>query len=63
MENIIRHSTNEGDVVLDPFRGSGATGKACVRLNRKFVGIDNNEKHYNLAKSGIELESMQKVMF
>jgi len=42
LERIIRASSNEGDVVLDFFAGSGTTGQACLNLNRQFILIDNN---------------------
>lgn len=51
---IIRNSSKEGDIVLDPFMGSGTTGVACKKLNRNFIGIEINEKYYNLAKNRIE---------
>ena len=40
LDRILRASTNPGDLVLDPFCGSGTTGVACARLGRRFVGID-----------------------
>ena len=54
MENIIKISTNEHDVVLDATMGSGSTGVACKNLNRKFIGIEKDEKYFNLAKERIE---------
>lgn len=45
LERIILASSNEGDIVLDPFCGSATTGVAAIRYNRKFVGIDL-EKEY-----------------
>jgi site-specific DNA-methyltransferase (adenine-specific) len=42
LERIIRASSNEGDIVLDFFAGSGTTGQACLNLNRQFILIDNN---------------------
>jgi site-specific DNA-methyltransferase (adenine-specific) len=42
IENIILHSSNEGDVVLDPFMGLGPTGVACEKLGRKFIGIEKD---------------------
>ena len=39
---IIEEFTNEGSIILDPFLGSGLVSKECLRLNRKFVGIDIN---------------------
>lgn len=46
----LKHSTNEGDIVLDPFCGSGTTLKACQELNRQYIGFEINEKYYNIAK-------------
>lgn len=45
----IRSWSNEGDVVLDPFMGSGTTGLAAIDLNRNFVGIEIVEDYYNEA--------------
>lgn len=52
-ERFIRNSSREGEVVLDPFMGSGTTGAACKRLNRKFIGMEINEQFYNMAKMRI----------
>ncbi len=45
LERVILASSNEGDIVLDPFCGSATTGVAAIRYNRKFIGIDL-EKEY-----------------
>lgn len=45
--------TNEGDLVLDIFMGSGTTGVACKELNRNFIGIEIVEDYYNIAKDRI----------
>lgn len=45
----IRTWSNEGDVVLDPFMGSGTTGIAAVKINRTFMGIEIDETYYNMA--------------
>lgn len=45
----IRTWSNEGDVVLDPFMGSGTTGIAAVKLNRAFMGIEIDKEYYSMA--------------
>lgn len=50
----IKSWTNEGDIVLDPFMGSGTTALAALQLNRKFIGIEMNEEYYNLCNERIE---------
>lgn len=45
--------TNEGDTVLDPFMGSGTTGKMCDAYNRKFIGIEKNPEYFEIAKKRI----------
>ena len=53
-------STKENDTVLDCFMGSGSTGVACVNTNRKFIGIELDEKYYEIAKQRINEASGQK---
>lgn len=50
LERIVLASTNEDDVVLDPFCGSSTTGVACRNLDRKFVGFDNNPEFIELSR-------------
>ena len=54
MEWLINRLANEGDLVLDPFMGSGSTGVACLNTNRKFIGIELDEKYFEIAKNRIE---------
>lgn len=49
MERLILLSSNEGDVILDPFCGSGSTLVACKKLNRQFIGIEKDEKYHSIA--------------
>ena len=46
--------TNENDIVLDCFMGSGTTGVAAIEANRKFIGIEKNAEYFNIAKERIE---------
>lgn len=54
MERTVRIWSNEGDVILDPFMGSGSTGIACMRLGRRFIGIEREHDYFNLASSRFE---------
>lgn len=51
---LIENSSKEGDLILDPFMGSGTTGHACQILKRDFIGIELNPKYYEIAKERIE---------
>lgn len=53
LEWLINTYTNEGDTVLDNCMGSGSTGVACVNTNRKFIGIELDEKYFKIAKERI----------
>jgi len=53
MEYLIKTYTNEGELVLDFTMGSGTTGVACKNLNRNFIGIELNEKYFEIAKERI----------
>ena len=46
LEHVISTSSREGAVVLDAFMGSGSTGQACLKLDRKFIGIEMEEGTY-----------------
>ena len=54
IENLIVNSSQENDTILDCFMGSGTTGVACKNLNRNFIGIELDEKYFNIAKERIE---------
>ena len=47
---IISKLTNENDIILDPFLGSGTTAVACKQLNRKYIGIEINPDYCRIAK-------------
>lgn len=54
MEEIIKIHTNENDLILDPFMGSGTTGVACLLNKRKFVGIEVNIDYFKIAEDRIK---------
>lgn len=54
MEYIIKTYTNMGDVVLDNCMGSGTTGVAALNLGRLFIGIEQDQKYFKIAKKRIE---------
>ena len=54
-EDHILSWSNEGDVVFDPFMGSGTTGKMAILNNRHFVGIELNEDYFEISKKRIEM--------
>lgn len=54
LEQIILASTNEGDLILDPFCGSSSTGVAAKKLHRKYIGIDSELEYVELSKRRLE---------
>ena len=54
LEDIIRIHTNENDLILDPFMGSGTTGVAAVTQKRKFIGIELDRNHFKFAKERLK---------
>ncbi len=59
METLIENSSSQGDLVLDPFLGVGSTGVACINTNRKFIGIELDDKYFEIAKERIESHEVQ----
>jgi len=53
LEYLIKTYTNEGETVLDNCMGSGSTGVACLNTNRNFVGIEIDDKYFDIAKRRI----------
>lgn len=53
-EILIENSSNMGDVVLDPFMGTGSCGVAAKNLERDFIGIEIDKKYFDIAKDRIE---------
>jgi site-specific DNA-methyltransferase (adenine-specific) len=63
LEKIIISATNPGDIVLDPFNGSGTTGVAAILNNRQYIGIDNNEDYLEISKMRIQDSYSKKGLF
>jgi len=59
-QDFIKDFTSKGHVILDPFMGSGTTGVACVNLGRKFIGIEIEEKYFDIACRRIEKATKNK---
>lgn len=64
LEYLIKTYTNPGDVVLDNVMGSGSTGVAAVNTDRKFIGIELDEKFFETARERIEkaIEDKEKTV-
>lgn len=59
MEYWITNSTNEGELVVDPFMGTGASGVACINANRNFIGIELDKNYFEIAESRIKESGRQ----
>lgn len=55
MEEIIKIHTNENDLIIDPFMGSGTTGVAALKTKRRFVGIELNNDYFEIAKKRLDI--------
>jgi len=53
LEYLLAKFSDKGQAILDPFMGCGSTGVACKNLSRKFIGIELDEKYYNIAMERI----------
>lgn len=62
LERIIKSSSNEGDVVLDPFCGCATTCVAAEKLNRQWIGIDISAKAFDLVKGRLKKELKQDLL-
>ena len=63
MQRLVTVSTNPDMTVLDCFMGSGTTGVACKNLKRRFIGIEKDEKYFEIAKRRIENHKPQENLF
>ena len=60
-EELVQKHSNEGDLVLDCFSGSGTTAVAAINLNRGFIGCEANEEYYNKSMARLEKISQEKA--
>jgi len=63
LEYLVKTYSNENDIILDNTMGSGTTGVACKNLNRKFIGIEKDEKYFKIAESRINSHVIQGGFF
>jgi len=59
----ILNSSREGDIVLDPFSGSGTIAAACVRFKRKFIGIEDKLEFVEMGRKRVHQEKLQTTLF
>jgi site-specific DNA-methyltransferase (adenine-specific) len=63
MEILIKNSSNEGDVVLDCFVGSGTSGLAAMRCGRNFIGIEIDDKYFEIAQERVKDAQNKLTLF
>jgi site-specific DNA-methyltransferase (adenine-specific) len=49
MEFLVKSYSNEGDIIIDPFMGSGTTGVAAIQSGRTFIGIEQEKNYFDIA--------------
>lgn len=62
-KRCIEAFTDKGDIVLDPFSGSGTTAIAALKLNRKFIGFEISQEYVGIANERIQKETFQLKLF
>ena len=60
---LVDRGAAQGETVCDPFMGSGTTGVACVKLGRKFIGIEKDSKYFDIACRRIDQAYAQPRLF
>lgn len=63
VSRLVATHSNNGDLILDPFMGSGTTGVAAVKLGRKFIGVEIEERYFDIAVRRISEALKQPDMF
>lgn len=54
ISDLIKKHSNEGDMVLDTFAGSGTTGHACILTDRKYILVEKEEKYFEIIKNRLK---------
>jgi DNA modification methylase len=62
LERLLALVSKEGDLVLDPFSGSGSTAIAAYNTGRRFIGCEIDEEYYNASTARLEKEIQQTKM-
>lgn len=63
LERILLAASKEGDLILDPFNGSGTTGIACKNLNRRYIGIDKSKEYLDLTIKRFEENKIEFLWY
>jgi len=63
LRSILADYTTDGEVILDPFMGSGSTGVACAEIGREFIGIEREKIYFDIAKKRLEKAKLQIKLF
>lgn len=62
IDRLVRNSSKEGQIVFDPFMGSGTTGVSCLKHNRSFIGVELNNEFFEISKNRI-FESSNNIEY
>jgi site-specific DNA-methyltransferase (adenine-specific) len=62
MEFYIKNSSNENEIILDPFMGSGSTGVACVNTGRNFIGCELDKGYFDIAEKRIDSAEWEFIL-
>ena len=63
MEWVISHLPENANTIIDPFMGSGTTGVACMNMKKQFIGIEREQKYFDIACKRIEDAQRQEALF
>lgn len=58
MKYLIKKCSDEGNIILDPFMGSGTTAVACKQLNRNFIGFEISPEYCKIAEKRLQQETL-----